>query len=192
VLDNYKGVPGKDEQTGREYMSVEFNFKDLEVIEATELYPFPIAQLRIGYSTSSSTRWGVFAKSCKRVLGPTADIDLLVGKKQEWAFQTGKVRTRVEQAGPDGAVNQVWTDVEQDCWQVIAVEGVSPPEDLTSHIIDLADGKTEAAWNQALFADEKFRTRSDLVTDLTERKLLDALMLGGRLTRDAEGVLHKV
>lgn len=191
VLDNYKPIPGKDELSGRDYMSVEFNFKDVEVIEATELYVFPIAQLRIGYSQSASTRWGAFAKSCKQVIGPDADIDQLVGKKQEWAFLPSKVRARVEEAGPDGNTAQVWRDVEQDCWNVVTIEGIAPPEDLRSYLADIADGKTEQAFNQALFADDKFRQRPDLVTALTERKLLDTLLMVN-LMRDSEGVLHKV
>lgn len=185
VLEKYEGIPGKDQTTGREYMSVEFSFSDLEVLESTELYPFPIAQIRIGYSRSANTRWDALGKSMRALSGPQAEPDALVGKRQEWAMLPGKLRVLNQET-------QVWEDAMQDCWQVVSVEGLAPPEDLTDYIVGMADGKSEQQFNQLFLQDAKLRERSDLITALTERKLLEPLLLGNRLSRDAEGVLHKV
>ena len=79
-----------------------------------------------------------------------------------------------------------------DAWQVVSVDGVAQPEDLTDYAASLAEGKTEQAWHQALMTDQKIISRPDVVTAITERKLLETLMMAGKISRDSEGLLHKV
>lgn len=184
MLEKYESIPGRDEQNQRDYMVIQFSFTDVEVIESTEPYPFPIAQIKVSYSTKTKTKWDALAKSVKTTLGPEASLDGLVGKRQQWAMQPATLRVMDDET-------KVWGDGQVDCWKVVKIEGVAPPEDLTDHIVGLADGKDEKAFNQAFLTDDKLRTRPDLITALTERKLVEPLITAGKLTRDAEGVLHK-
>lgn len=184
TLEKYTPMQQKA-QDGRDYMQIEFPFKDLEVIDATEVYAFPIAQIRVGYSTNASTRWGALAKSIKTVCGPEATIDSIVGKHQEWAMLPYSMR----QMNKD---TQEWEDAKVDCWQLVSMDGVAPAEDLNPYIASVMDGKNEQQANQALMTDPKIIARPQLIEDLTARKLVDALLMAGLVTRDAEGIFHKV
>jgi len=55
----------------------------------------------------------------------------------------------------------------------------------------VVDGKTESQANQALMTDAKVIARPDLITALTERKMMDTLLMAGKVTRDSEGLFHK-
>lgn len=172
-------------QDGRDYMQIEFSFKDLEVIEATETYAFPITQIRVGYSTNAGTRWGALAKSIKTVCGPDSTIDSISGKHQEWAMLPYSMR----QLNRD---TQEWENAKVDCWQLVSMDGVAAAEDLNPYIASVMDGKNEQQVNQALMTDPKIIARPQLITDLTERKLVDAIVMAGLVTRDAEGTFHRV
>lgn len=183
-----------EERTGNDgstYEVVVFKFKDLEVIETVTPYPFPTAELVVSHSVKVETRWAALGDSIKRLLGPEegADAENLAGKMQEWKMLPSPRRRPVDPNNPRGA----WETIEEDCWQVVAVEGAAEAaEDLTERILDIADGKTLTQFNQAALADNRVTADSKTVGAITDRKLLPALEEAGRLTRDAEGVYRKV
>ena len=183
VMEKYAGVPGKDENSGREYMSVELSFTDVEVIETVEPYPYPIAQVRVGYSQSAQSRWGALAKSIRRLLGPTGELDHCLKKRMTLAMKPYLLRVRSE----DGS----WGDAESPCWQVEEIEGAAAPEDLTPYIVGVADGKLDKDIYSALLTDPKIMARPEIVTSITDRKLLDTLVMAGALSRDTEGIFHR-
>ena len=86
----------------RKYTIIEFNFTDLEVIDSTTPYHFPITTFGIAYSAPSSdrgrpgqgNRWEVFSASMRKLLGEDGDIRTLEGKMQEWHKKPGKVRMK--------------------------------------------------------------------------------------------------
>jgi hypothetical protein len=90
----------------------------------------------------------------------------------------------------------VWGDVDQPCWKVVSVDGLGSVEekdaDFNAFLVDLADGKTEPKFYEVALTDSKVTARPNIVEAITDRRLLDNLTEMGLLTRDAEGILHKV
>lgn len=172
----------------RTYKAVNFNFIDLEVIESTEPYPYPIAVISIGYNPNDGTKWAIFAKSIAKVFGHVPSIDDLVNKHQEWEYGDAKLRLPDEQG--------VWDTRDGKSWQLVSIDGVEggaarSPEDITPHVLDLLDGKTEQDFYQALYQDELVRKHPDIITSATERTLLSTLETAGKATRDDQGVWHR-
>lgn len=191
-LRRFKGllkeyVPEEKQGDSGSYMTITFNFTDIEVIESVEPYPFPIATINISYSTSTGTKWDALAASIKKAIGMSVTLDDLVGKVQVWAYIPAKLRTKLD----DGK----WGDVEQETWQVASVEGADPEaaaDSITEHILDMIDGKTEQDFYQEFYQDEEVRKHPDLITAASERNLLKSLEDAGRISRDSEGIWHKV
>lgn len=195
-LRHFKGtcqsVEAETRQRDRgEYQVVVFKFVDLEVIKSVSPYPFPTAELQISHSDRSETRWAAMGDSILRVLGPEEgqDAENLAGKKQEWKMVPSPIRRPEDPDNPRGN----WVTADTDCWQVISVEGAEEAAaDLTSHLLDLADGKTDVQFQEAALADPKVMADPDTIGAITERTLLPALIAAKQLSRDAEGILHKV
>ena len=197
-------VPSDDPGgAARKYQVITFNFKDLEVIESTEPYVFPIAVLSVGYApptvSRGNTRWDALAGSIRK-LTADPDLDLLVGKRQTWAMMPSTLRQALteEDGTPklDGKLRPLWGDVTADAWQVKEIEGLGSTAESDEAFMDFlvseADSKTPTAWYEALLEDRRVtQGRQDIVTAITERKLLDTLLTAGKLTQDGEGVLHK-
>ncbi len=208
IMDSWEAETrevASDEPGGspRKYQVITFNFKDLEVIKSTEPYAFPIAVLSIGYAlptvSRGNTRWDAFAGSVRK-LTPDPDLDLLVGKRQTWAMLPATLRQALteEDGTPklDGRLRPLWGDVKSDCWQVKEIEGLGSTaesdEEFMGFLVGEADGKTPTDWYEALLGDRRVtQGRGDIVTAITERKLLDTLLTAGKLTQDSDGVLHK-
>ncbi|KKL78719.1 hypothetical protein LCGC14_2022090, partial [marine sediment metagenome] len=60
-------------------------------------------------------------------------------------------------------------------------------------LVEQADGKLPKDWYEALLGDRRVTQggHGDIVTSITERRILDTLLLAGKLTQDTDGVLHK-
>ncbi len=172
----------------RTYKVIKFNFIDVEVIESLEPYPFPVASIEIGYNPNEGTKWAVFAKSIAKVFGHVPSIDDLVSKSQEWEYGDTKLRLPDEQG--------IWDTRDGKAWLLASIDGVGGAsvgtEDITSHILDLLDGKTEQDFYQVLYQDELARKHPDIITAATDRKLLPTLEKAGKAERDDQGVWHKV
>ncbi len=188
----------------RKYVVLNFNFSDVEVIESVEPFHFPIALITIGYAPPSTSRGGTkfeaLAGSLRKLMPDNLDIELLKGKRQEWKMEERKLRRGLtdEEGNPimDGNNKQLWGDVPTLCWTVVTVEGLGSVEEADAEfnkfLVDLADGKTEPQFYEKALIDDKVRTRSNIVDAIVNRKLLDTLKAMNLLTRDAEGILHKV
>ena len=188
----------------RKYVVLNFNFADLEVIESVEIYPFPIALITVGYAPPQSSRGGTkfeaLAGSLRKLMPDQLDIDLLKGKRQEWKMEERSLRRGLtdEEGNPlmDGNQKQLWGNVPTLCWTVVAVEGLGSVEEADNNfnafLVDLAEGKTEPQFYEAALTNSKVTARPNIVEAITGRKLLDTLKEMGLLTRDAEGILHKV
>lgn len=203
VLDSVRLDP-RSSNDGRSYAVALFNFKDLEVLETVEPFPFPIAIIGISYKppklSRGGTKWDALAGSLRKLMPQNPDPDLLVGKVQEWAQTEYSLRSQLtdEEGNPlmDGNNKQLWGNVPTLCWTIISVEGLGSvaekDEDFNAFLVDLADGKTEPKFYEAALTDSKVTARPNIVEAITSRKLLSTLTEMGLLTRDAEGILHKV
>lgn len=189
ILKDYVPEKKADQGSGREYMTIAFNFTDIVVIESVEPYPFPIATFNVGYSTTTDTRWDVLASSIKKLFGSTPTLDELVGKEQEWAYLPCKL-TKLLEGGK-------WSKEPDEAWQLVSLAGLNSGsaeqagQDITEHIIDMVDGKVEPDFYQEFYQDPEVRKHPELITAATDRNLLATLESAGRIHRDTAGVWHK-
>ena len=194
VLQEY--VP--DQRTsgaGKPYMIVSFKFTDVDPIETTEPYNFPVATLEIFYNERADNDWDVWKKSVVGII-PSRDIDLLVGKKQQWALLPARTNQ------PDENSSR-WTLQDAMCWQVVSVEGfITETGDsdnntgsLEDALLELVEGKNDADFLQAFYEAgpelrdmAEFEETSELIS---QREFLPALAASGQLSQDVEGIWHK-
>lgn len=212
-LRRFKGILGqyapekvefsRQDGTPGSFMVAVFDFKEVEVIESTEPYPFPIAQVRIGYAPPTSSfgksRWEALASSVRKLV-PDGELDALVGKRQEWAVLPCTLNQRLTDEDGNVILNEKgrpkYGDVEGESWQIVSVDGLGSvaqvDADFNAYLSALADGKTEQQFYEAALTDQQVITKPTVVKALTDRVLLDTLIAAERITRDTEGVLHKV
>ncbi len=217
VMGQYKSVPVTFGT--RQTIIMEFPFTDVEVEKSKEPYLFPITTIAVKYTPPSDrgkpgqgNRWEVFAASLRRLMGAeNADIDNLVGKQQKWELLPGILRLPLtnedgediymEDAdgnpilGNDGKPRQEWGDVEEECWHVVALEGVGSVEEVDvafrAYLLDLAEGKDEKGFYDACYSDERVTDKPATVQEITDRTLLQPLLDAKWLVRGADGILHK-
>jgi hypothetical protein len=189
VLKSYEPEERTDQRTNRSWMSIKFNFVDIEVIRSTEPYPHPIIPLSISYSDRSNTRWAALAGSARKVM-PTVDMDLLVGKRQTWELLPATVRALNNET-------DTWEPMSRNCWQVVEVEGYGSPEtngNIMDALVDLAHGKTESEFNSEVFNSSTIRNMvgfQSAVESITNRKFFPMMEETGKLTKNDEGVWSK-
>jgi hypothetical protein len=181
-----------------------FKFSDLEVLEAVEPYPFPIATITVGYAPPASSRGGTkfeaLAGSLRKLMPDNPDINLLKGKKQEWKMENRSLRRGLtdEEGNPlmDGNNKQLWGEVPTLCWTVIAIEGLGSAKEADANfnefLVNLADGKTEPKFYEEALQNSEVTSRPHIVDAIVKRTLLPNLKEMKLIERDAEGILHKV
>ncbi len=198
VLDHYEYIDSQGTR-GNTYRSIQFSFKDVEVIKSTEPYPFPTAEMRISYSTRTGTKWDAWAKSLRKLAPDAIDPDVLLGKVQEWTLVPTQRRAPLNDDAGQPQLNEdgsaVWGDIMEDMWHVMAVDGLGSAQEadeaFNAHLLGLADSKNDKDFYAAALGDERVRKNTPVVTAITSRTLLDTLISAGKLTRDNEGILHK-
>ncbi len=176
----------------RKSVSVKFQFKDLEVIAATEPYALPIVEFTIPFSKNLASRWGIFATSVNGIIPPNEDIKDQKGKVFVMEA-TPHHKMRVKQQ--DGS----WADQEIDAWEVVSIDGrvkgsaanikMKSPQEILE---DLLDGKTKADFNSAAYALDAVKNSPDLQRSITDSSLLNALVTTGKFTLDQNKVYHRV
>lgn len=187
-LKEYISDRRKDEGSGRDYMVVKFEFIDLEVLQSVDPYPFPVATIEVGYSSTEKTKWDALAQSIKVLFGRTPVLDEIVGKVQEWHYGDCLLRTKDESDGK-------WKDLPGQAWQVVQLDGIgSAPEEAANTdelVLNMLDGRNEQDFLQLFYADPTVRANQDLVATATSRQLLPNLEKAGRAWRDDSEVWHR-
>ncbi len=202
VLAEYVPEEKVRQSDNNKYMVISFNFKEVEVIDSEEPYPFPIVVLKISYKppkdSRGGTKWDAFSGSLRKLSPTNPDLDLLVGKKQEWARLPFLIRSPLtdEDGSPqlDGNGKQLWGDLDVLCWKVVSVEGLGSAAekdaDFNKFLVNLADGKTEPKFHEEALQNSEVTKRSNIVDAIVKRTLLPNLTEMGLIERDAEGILH--
>lgn len=172
---------------------VTLKYIDVEVLESTEPYIFPIAQISVKYSDRERSSWGVLADSGLRFLKENEEFKDLKGKRMLMTI------------GPEnfGTNRETGEAIEADCWHIEAVEGVIPagppssggataaPMDATERALELLDGKTESEFNQVIFADPIVKQDNTLQQSILSRTFLPAMEAADRATKDENQIWHK-
>lgn len=165
--------------------------------------------------------WEVLCESIRDFYGDKEDAidDLWGGPVQGEGAQPGKPgkRFRMEKVMtllrvPPNDSNKQYHDEQTLAWKVVEVEGMarlsgtapasssangstasaSDGDALQAHVLNLADGKTEEAFYAAALDDSTVLATPSLVTPITERSFIASMVALNRLTKDSDGLLHKV
>ena len=108
-------------------LEVAYNFADVEVFVSTEPYPFPVAQIAVMHNSRVQSQMGYLGASMDKILNAglnenapqsqAKNQDALINVVQEWMITPGHM---MPAKGDDGK----WTEMPQDCWEVVWVEGM--------------------------------------------------------------------
>lgn len=194
-------IPASEDR--RASTRVTFNFTNVEVVEATDPYLFPIATIPIGYSERDGTVWSVFTESFRNVVGGAQPLDVLVGKTQQWYWAPCKLRRPARDGDADfvpGADKQAWELRDAHAWTIVSLEGATGSNgsgpSLNEALAALANGKTDSEFLQALVTAgpeiKALKGYMEAVTAGTNRELLPMLSTSGLITLGPDGKWAKV
>lgn len=181
------------------------NFSDLEVIESTEPYNFPVFQIRINASNRANSAWGIYAKSLQRVLDSGVDKNTPDNQRKDIKDTVGKLYHIKLTPGHDfGESDEIDPETKkkkriiQECWEVVEVEGFgsgaassgsrqSPGEVAEA----LLDGKTVQQFSTEAFQNEAIRSDPDLQRAIADRSFITALVSTNKFIQDAATGIYK-
>ena len=184
TLDHLQVKP-KDEW---DRVLVEFGFTDVEVIQSTEPYEFPIAVINIKYSEKENSIWGIFAGSLANFLGPEEGVE-------ELAASHARLHMLKTEGHEFGINRETGEPIIVSAWEVQDIEGreaggtVKTPAD---RAMELLEGKTTQQWNQEVLADPVVKRDGTLITQILSRTFLPALEASGVIKSDESGIWHIV
>lgn len=191
-----------------------YNYDEVEVIESTEPYTSPIAQLEVSVSTRAKSGMGYLGKSIDNVINAGLPIDApqsqaknqdyIIGKMCHMKFTPGHlVPSR------DDATN-TWGEKASECWELIEIRGegapaitppsaatapattatahVTPGVDANAQALSLLDGKTEQQWHQAVFVDPVVKADTAVIQTIINRTFLTGLETAGTVIKGEDGV----
>ena len=188
-LDSYISRPAKT----YEGTVVDLNFADVEVIQSTEPYNFPIAIIPVALSNRVSSRWGVFSNSLSACIPPEEDLKHQVGKRIGMVFSDGLDGRPEPHSLYSGRTKR---EEPTACWEVFEVAGVVAGAEVTSpkeRAKRLLVGKTLAEFNAVAFQDPILRMpqNADLLRSVISKTFAKALVQAGEAAVDASGVYHE-
>lgn len=180
-LDDYPARVVQTQNWG-EQTRVELQFQEVEVIESTEPYHFPIAQLSIKYSDKKNSTWGIFATSCTNLMPEDFDISDLKGK-----FLTMQL-TPGHEFGKDKETDEL---IVRDCWECVEIEGMAggasgPQVSATRRALEHLHQHTEQDFNQAVFQDPLVKGDADLTGNILNRTFLTAMESNGVIAKQPD------
>ena len=157
------------------------HFTNVEVIEATEPYDFPIAEVRIGkISNKEKSFWGIFEASYLKLITPRKSLKELLGATTELAYTPGHVLW-------DGRQQK---DVAQGAWEMVGVGVVPAKVTATEQALRLLDGKTLQQFNQAALSDLLVRSDTTVQSQIMKSQFIPQQIEAKAVTVDSDGVHH--
>lgn len=110
-------------------LRVTYNMSELEVIESTEPYQLPVAQISVPHSVRKQSGMGILGASIDKIINADAPADAppeavkghdyLVGKMLHWKRTAGHMMW-------DGRQSK---EVPREAWEILEVEGEDVPVD---------------------------------------------------------------
>jgi len=170
----------------KEYVNLLFT--ELDIIETSEPYNFPILQLSFPRSKRKTSYWGVLGESGLKHLGENEDFPNLQGRYLELKVTPGHMMWDASKGEETG----------RDCWEILSVSGEAgaKPSGTSplNRALELLDGKSEADFNQSVFQDELVKSGGLIpsILDNTDTGFLATLISTGRATKDDSGIFHVV
>lgn len=166
---------------------LQFDFNQLEVLEASEPYTFPTFRIELMEMNMPGTTWEMLKKSI-RDANYSGPLNELIGKKFEMQWRTAVLNMRKRDAS--GYENR-----EGNCWQVNSIEGVENTGDkLLAWILANVDGKTLAGFKAVYLSSAEIRGftgYAEVTNQVMADTFIAGLVAGGVITVDDQGVYHK-
>lgn len=162
---------------------VHLAFTEVEVVESTEPYDFPIADIVIPFSSRARSLWGIFSKSLAKVLPDGTDIVDAVGSVLHLKYTGGHMLW-------DGS-----KETPRDAWEVVAVAEVAAKAvkvDPMVRALQLLDGKTVQQFNQAALSDPVVRSDTIVQASIMQKRFIAEAIIKGLVTADVDGVHHLI
>lgn len=217
ILDSMPKEPQTYEGRTKPSMRVTVNIKEIEVLEATEPYHFPVFFFQVTESNRKKSRWGVLSESFNAVadsqytevqLDPSSPEFIKAADRMDFKDIMGKNRLGFvladgEDGRPeppmlyDGRANE---DKPTPAWMVYEIEGVGVSGGQGANAMEIAktllDGKTLADFNREALANPIIKN-SELLTIISlppsaVGSFANVMVSTGEFTKDVGGVFHKV
>jgi len=205
-LRRFTGIfKGHEEEPARGYEGTRttLNFADVEVLESTEPYNFPTAQLNFGVSNRKESRWGYLAQSLVELIPEDEDIDDQIDKRWGLVYADGQdgrpepkpiwSRNADKDQYPDGRIpTPVWVVYELE--GKVAGEAAKGGEGNTAleRAMSLLDGKTLSEFNKVALADVVIRKDKSLPQAIVDKSFVKSMIEGGLFTKDENDIYHRV
>ena len=183
-----------------------YNFNEVEVIQSTEPYTSPVAQLEVPVSRAAKSKMGYWGDSVDNLINPGVDKSVpqnapgikgqgyLVGKRLHAVLTPGHlVPYRDDTTGK-------WDDRPQDCWVLLEVQGEGTPYptstpgiagtgiDTIALALTLLNGKTLQQWHQQVFSDPAIKLDTKLINQIIFGEFISGLEGAGKIKKDGAGV----
>jgi len=184
-----------------------YNFDGVEVIDTTEPYTSPIAQLEVSVSSKARSAMGYLGDSIDKIINAGLPLDApqeqvknqsyIIGKFLHMKYTPGHmVPTKDETTGK-------WGERPVDCWVLVEIRGegtpaatvpgaVAPPVvtgvDANQQALNLLNGKTEQQWHQAVFVDPIVKANTAVIQTIINRTFLTGLEAAGKIVKGEDGV----
>ena len=190
-LREFKGV--LDSYGLEEKKPVSMNFREMEVIDSIEPYPFPTGVIDIWASPKIKSVWGVFGVSLAKLIPEGSDLKDCINGNFHMKMTPGHMLPKKIKDEATGI--EEWKDVAKECWEVISFNGVTADgvgKSPTDTATDLLDGKTLMNFNLDALQNEIIRGDNELLSAIVSKAFADGLVAAGKFTIDPEGIYHKV
>lgn len=156
-------------------------YSDVEVIDSTEPYNFPTAEIRFSHSLKKGSKWGIFSESLVKLLPEDEDLNECKGKMMELVYT------------PDhdfGENRDTGERIVSSIWEVASIEGGGAKVNPIERALELLDGKTIAEFNQVVFSDPAIKGDVAFGETLLDDSFIKSMLDSGKVTKNDDGVCH--
>lgn len=192
-------------------LEVLYNFSELEVIQSTEPYQFPIAQISLMHSNRDKSVMGYFGASVDRVVNAEfydkdgKPVDPPAGQLVKGqGYLIGKVLHMKLTPGHPIWDKESGLEKPRECWELTEIVGEASPTKAQAgtapasggvitpvqRALQILDGKTLQQFNNEVFKDSVCKADADLVGSIINNQFIPPLESTGMVTKDADGVFH--
>lgn len=180
-----------EDARGYEGSRVLLRFASVEVIQATEPYAYPVAEINIGLSNKKKSKWGYLSESLVKFLKPEEDIKDCLKRRMGLVYTDGL----------DGRppAKMLWNRKEAkdelspgwEVFDVLGARGSTTSSDALEHLKGLLDGKSLSEFNKIAFGDPVVKSSPDIQTALTNRTFINSLVQLGEFSKDTNDIYHR-
>jgi len=175
----------------------DFNYGEIEVIQATMPYLFPTAVLQVKYSSAENSGWGILGDSYAAVLGvgrDDVDLEAQVGKMHHMVSRMKEYgeSQEVDEAGhKKPIIGQVWEVKSLDGLSAGVAGGSAAIPTIEAHLLILLNGKNDAQFLGAALQDPLVKA-DPIQSQLIDQTWIPVQLALGKVVKDAATGIYTV